>query len=76
VARQLAEVWRKVLVQENRAVVGGNVRCEIDEEAGIEIHTYESHIFHTHIPEACEFVNRFVKLNDSIDVALKLSLDQ
>lgn len=63
VARRLAEAGRKVLVLEKRPVVGGNVRCEIDEETGIEIHKYGSHIFHTHIPEGWEFVNRFVKFN-------------
>ncbi|MBQ8124306.1 MAG: NAD(P)-binding protein [Kiritimatiellae bacterium] len=63
VARRLAEAGRKVLVLEKRPVVGGNVRCEIDEETGIEIHKYGSHIFHTHIPEVWEFVNRFVKFN-------------
>ena len=63
VARRLAEAGRKVLVLEKRAVVGGNVRCEIDAETGIEIHKYGSHIFHTHIPEVWEFVNRFVKFN-------------
>ena len=63
VARRLAEVGRKVLVLEKRPVVGGNVRCELDEETGIEIHKYGSHIFHTHIPEVWEFVNRFVQFN-------------
>ena len=48
---------------EKRPVVGGNVRCELDEETGIEIHKYGSHIFHTHIPEVWEFVNRFVQFN-------------
>ena len=63
VARRLAETGRKVLVLEKRPVVGGNARCETDEETGIEIHSYGSHIFHTHIPEVWEFVNRFVKFN-------------
>ena len=63
VARRLAEAGRKVLVLEKRAAVGGNVRCETDDETGIEIHKYGSHIFHTHIPEVWEFVNRFVKFN-------------
>lgn len=63
VARRLAELGRKVLVLEKRPVVGGNVRCEIDEETGIEIHKDGSHIFHTHIPEVWEFVNRFVQFN-------------
>ena len=64
VARRLAEVGRKVLVLEKRAAIGGNCRCEIDPETGIEVHTYGSHIFHTSIPEVWEFVNRFTTFND------------
>lgn len=63
VARRLAEAGRRVLVLEKRPVVGGNVRCETDPATGIEIHTYGSHIFHTHLPEVWAFVNRFVSFN-------------
>lgn len=63
VARTLAEAGRHVLVLEKRMVVGGNVRCETDAETGIEIHTYGSHIFHTHLDDAWAFVNRFVSFN-------------
>ena len=63
VARRLAEAGRRVLVLEKRSAAGGNVRCETDAETGIEIHSYGSHIFHTHIPEVWEFINRFVKFN-------------
>lgn len=62
-ARRLAETGERVLVLEKRSVVGGNVRCEIDKESGIEVHLYGSHIFHTHIQEVWKFVNRFVKFN-------------
>lgn len=60
-ARKLAEQGNKVLLLERRRVVGGNVRCE--DSDGIEIHTYGSHIFHTHIPEVWKFINRFVEFN-------------
>ena len=63
VARRLAEAGRKVLVLEKRAAVGGNCRCEIDPETGIEIHTYGSHIFHTHNREVWDFVRRFTEFN-------------
>ena len=62
VARVLAEAGRKVLVLERRAAVGGNVRCETDEN-GIEIHTYGAHIFHTHLDDVWSFVNRFITFN-------------
>ena len=63
VARVLAENGRKVLVLEKRPHAGGNVRCETDPETGIEVHTYGSHIFHTHIDRVWDFVRRFVEFN-------------
>lgn len=63
VARRLAEAGRRVLVLEKRSVVGGNVRCKIDEATGIEIHIYGSHIFHTQVPEVWAWVNRFASFN-------------
>ncbi len=63
VARVLAEAGRKVLVLEKRDVVGGNVRCATDPETGIEVHTYGSHIFHTHLDDVWNFVRRFVEFN-------------
>ena len=63
VARCAAERGRKVLVVEKRNVTGGNVRCETDPETGIEIHTYGSHIFHTHNDDVWRFVRRFVDFN-------------
>jgi len=62
-ARALAEAGRKVLVLEKRVAPGGNVRCETDRETGIEIHAYGSHIFHTHIDEAWNFIRRFAEFN-------------
>lgn len=62
-ARRFAEAGRKVLVLEKRENVGGNVRCEIDSETGIEIHSYGSHIFHTSLPQVWEFINRFTTFN-------------
>lgn len=62
-ARRLAESGKRVLLLERRPVVGGNVRCEIDKETGIEIHTYGSHIFHTNNEHVWEFVNRFARFN-------------
>ena len=63
VARALAETGRKVLVLERRAAPGGNVRCETDPETGIEVHVYGSHIFHTHIDGAWDFIRRFAEFN-------------
>lgn len=62
-ARRLAEAGKKVLVLERRAGIGGNVRCEIDPETGIEIHSYGSHIFHTHEKKVWDFIRRFTDFN-------------
>jgi UDP-galactopyranose mutase len=62
-ARRLAESGRKVLVLESRSEIGGNVRCRIDEETGIEVHIYGSHIFHTHDAGVWSFVRRFTEFN-------------
>jgi UDP-galactopyranose mutase len=63
VARCLAERGRNVLVLEKRSAPGGNVRCETDPATGIEIHTYGSHIFHTHLDNVWDFVRRFIEFN-------------
>lgn len=63
VARVLADAGRSVLVLERRSAAGGNVRCETDPETGIEIHTYGSHIFHTHLDDVWTFVRRFTEFN-------------
>lgn len=63
VARRLAESGHKVLVLEKREAVGGNVRCEIDAETGIEVHLYGSHIFHTHNRLVWDFMRRFTSFN-------------
>lgn len=63
VARRCAERGQRVLVLERRAAVGGNVRCETDPETGIEIHSYGSHIFHTHNREVWDFIRRFTEFN-------------
>jgi len=62
-ARRLAEAGRRVLVLEARAAPGGNARCETDAQTGIEVHSYGSHIFHTHEKSVWEFANRFVRFN-------------
>ena len=44
-------------------MAGGNVLCETDPETGIEVHTYGSHIFHTHLDDVWGFVRRFIDFN-------------
>ena len=62
-ARRLAEAGRHVRVWERRGGVGGNARCEIDAETGIERHLYGSHIFHTPDRQVWDFARRFTEFN-------------
>lgn len=52
---------KKVLVIEKRSHIGGNVFCE--QMAGINVHKYGAHIFHTSNKKVWDFVNQFVKFN-------------
>lgn len=52
---------KKCLVIEKRPHLGGNVYCE--EIAGIHVHKYGAHIFHTNNKEIWDFVNGIVPFN-------------
>lgn len=58
-ARELAERGAmKVLVLEKRSHIGGNMYDEYD-EAGILVHRYGPHIFHTNNQQVFNYVRRF-----------------
>jgi UDP-galactopyranose mutase len=57
--RCASELGLKVLVLERRYHLGGNAYSEIDEETGIEVHKYGTHLFHTSNKRVWEYVNRF-----------------
>ncbi|HEY0180334.1 MAG TPA: UDP-galactopyranose mutase [Dokdonella sp.] len=61
VAERLAEgAGRRVLVVDRRGHVGGNAYDGYD-EAGILIHRYGPHIFHTNAPRIAEYLSRFTE---------------
>ena len=61
VARELAErAGLKVLVLEQRSHVGGNAHDTYD-EAGVLIHSYGPHIFHTDSQRAYDYLSRFTE---------------
>ncbi len=61
VARELAErKGSRVLIIEKRAQIGGNMYDEYD-EAGILVHRYGPHIFHTNDKRAFDYVKRFTE---------------
>lgn len=59
-ARLLAETGKTVLVVERLSHVGGHCHDEKN-EAGITVHTYGPHIFHTVHGRVWDFVNRFAR---------------
>lgn len=64
VARELAErAGKRVVIIEKRPHIGGNMYDELD-EAGILVHRYGPHIFHTNDQRAFEYVNRFTEWRD------------
>lgn len=57
--RCASELGLKVLILERRSHLGGNAYSEFDEETGIEVHKYGTHLFHTSNERVWEYVNRF-----------------
>lgn len=55
------QAGKKCLVIDQRPQLGGNVYCE--NKAGINVHTYGAHIFHTANKEVWDFVNSLVPFN-------------
>lgn len=62
-ARALAEKGRKVLVLERRDHVGGNAYDRLD-GAGVLIHQYGPHIFHTNQKQVFDWLSRFTGWRD------------
>lgn len=64
IARELAErAGKQVAVIESRDHVGGNA-YDLYDEAGILIHLYGPHIFHTNSQRAYEYLSRFTEWLD------------
>jgi UDP-galactopyranose mutase len=57
-AERLASMGRSVLVIDRRPHVGGNAFDELD-DAGVMIHRYGPHIFHTNSDRVVEYLSRF-----------------
>lgn len=57
-AERLADAGESVLVIDRRTHIGGNAYDHLD-AAGILIHRYGPHIFHTNAPEVFRYLSRF-----------------
>ena len=60
-ARQATDAGKRVLVIEKRPHIGGNIYTQ--EIAGIQVHTYGAHIFHTNNRQVWNYANRFAEFN-------------
>lgn len=60
-AHQAKKDGKKCLVIDSRSHTGGNIYCE--EIAGIQVHKYGAHIFHTSNKEVWNYVNSLVEFN-------------
>ena len=61
-ARSAADRGRRVLVIDQRDHVAGN--CYTESIAGVEVHRYGPHIFHTDNHAVWQFVSRFAQFNN------------
>ena len=57
------DLGKKVVIIEKRKHIGGNCYSEVDNETGIEYHTYGTHIFHTSDQKVWDYINRFTSFN-------------
>lgn len=62
VARELAEAEHECLVVDERDHIAGNCHTQRDDRAGVMMHVYGPHIFHTNDDEIWEYVNRYAEM--------------
>jgi UDP-galactopyranose mutase len=67
-AHEMAQIGKKVLVIDQRNHIAGNAYTE--SIAGIEVHVYGPHIFHTSNERIWSYVNRFTQFNRFINQPL------
>jgi UDP-galactopyranose mutase len=60
-ARILTDAGKKCLILDKRNHIGGN--CYTEDVAGIKVHKYGPHIFHTDVKEVWEFINKYTTIN-------------
>ena len=73
-ARELTRRGKSCLVIDRRNHVAGNIYTE--KMAGINVHKYGAHIFHTSDREVWEYVNQFAEFNNYVNSPLAVYLDE
>ena len=57
------DLGSKVLVVDKRPHIGGNCYSELDQQTGIEVHRYGTHIFHTSSKKVWDYITLFTEFN-------------
>lgn len=73
-AHEAIKRGKKCLVIDRRPHVGGNIYTE--ETAGIQVHKYGAHIFHTSNKEIWDYVNQFAEFNNYINSPVAVYKDE
>lgn len=73
-AHEAVKRGKKCLVIDRRPHVGGNIYTE--ETAGIQVHKYGAHIFHTSNKEIWDYVNQFAEFNNYINSPVAVYKDE
>lgn len=73
-AHEAAARGKKCLVIDRRAHIGGNVYCE--NIAGVNVHKYGAHIFHTSNERVWEYIGQFARMNGFVNAPLAFYKDE
>lgn len=73
-ARELTQRGKSCLVIDRRNHVAGNIYTE--KMAGINVHKYGAHIFHTSDREVWEYLNQFAEFNNYVNSPLAVYRDE
>ena len=73
-ARELTRRGKSCLVVDRRNHIAGNIYTE--KMAGINVHKYGAHIFHTSDREVWEYVNQFAEFNNYVNSPLAVYRDE
>ena len=64
IAERASSLGYRVLIVDSRNHIGGNAYSYFDEETGIEVHKYGSHLFHTSNHRVWDYVRKFTAFNN------------
>ena len=73
-AHELSKKGKKCLVIDRRDHIAGNIYTE--NVAGINVHKYGAHIFHTSDKEVWDYVNQFAEFNNYINSPIAVYKDE